>query len=219
MSLLKKDNIDVNEVCDYKLYPIADNNTPQLSADRLEYTFSSGMSFTKEWEVSDVKEIYSNLTVLSNENNIIELGFKDKKVAEKFVEGASKMWMAFQGNKDKLAMQFLADSMKIAIDNKIFEEDDLYKYSEIEIINKILNSKQEKLKNNFKKFMESTDICEGVKPPKDNYYIGFDVKKRYINPLVKNDRLTEISTKSKIFVEQVKNYKFENYAWFQFNVL
>ena len=41
MSLLKKDNIDVNEVCDYKLYPIADNNTPQLSADRLEYTFSS----------------------------------------------------------------------------------------------------------------------------------------------------------------------------------
>ena len=46
-----------------------------------------------------------------------------------------------------------------------------------------------------------------------------DVKKRYINPLVKNDRLTEISTKSKIFVEQVKNYKFENYVWFQFNVL
>ena len=72
------DNILIDEVCDYKIYPIADNNTPQLSADRLEYTFSSGMSFTKEWEVSDVKEMYSNLTVLSNENNIIELGFKNK---------------------------------------------------------------------------------------------------------------------------------------------
>ena len=78
--------------------------------------------------------MYSNLTILSNEDNIVELGFKDKEIAEKFVNGASKMWMAFQGNKDKLVMQFIADSMKIAIETHIFEEVDLYKYSEMEII-------------------------------------------------------------------------------------
>ena len=219
MKLLKKDNILIDEVCDYKIYPIADNNTPQLSADRLEYTFSSGMSFTKEWEVSDVKEMYSNLTVLSNENNIIELGFKDKEIAEKFVNGASKMWMEFQGNKDKLVMQFIADSMKNAINKKVFDEIDLYKYSEIEIINKIINCNEKNLSNNFKNFMESTDINEGGTPPKDDYYIGFDVKKRYINPLVKDVRLTDISAKSKELIDQVRNYKFENYAWFQFRVL
>lgn len=219
MKLLKKDNILIDEVCDYKIYQIADNSTPQLSADRLEYTFSSGMSFTKEWKVSDVKEMYSNLTILSNENNIIELGFKDKEVAEKFVTGASKMWMDFQGNKDKLVMQFIADSMKTAINKKVFEETDLYKYSEMEIIDRIINCNEKNLSNNFKSFMESTDIDEGPIPPKDNYYIGFDVKKRYINPLVKDVRLTDISTKSKELVDQVKNYKFENYAWFQFRVL
>ena len=36
------------------------------------------MSFTKEWNVYDIKEMYSNLTILSNEDNIVELGFKDK---------------------------------------------------------------------------------------------------------------------------------------------
>lgn len=38
MGLLKRDNISIDEVCNYHIYPIADNDTPQLSADRLEYT-------------------------------------------------------------------------------------------------------------------------------------------------------------------------------------
>ena len=217
-SLLKKDNILIDEVCDYKIYPIADNDTPRLSADRLEYTLSSGLSFTKEWNVSDIKEMYSNLTILSNEDNITELGFNDKEIAEKFVNGASKMWMVFQGNKDKLVMQFIADSIKIAIDKNVIKEVDLYKYSEAEIIDKVLNCKEDKLSTNFRNFMESTDICEGLNPPKDDYYIGFDVKKRYINPLVKDVRLTDISLVSKELIEQVENYKFKNYAWFQFEV-
>ena len=37
MQLLSRDNIKVEEVCDYHKYPIADNDTPMLSSDRLEY--------------------------------------------------------------------------------------------------------------------------------------------------------------------------------------
>ena len=43
MKLLDRDGIKVEEVCDYHIYPIADNDTPMLSADRLEYTFSDGL--------------------------------------------------------------------------------------------------------------------------------------------------------------------------------
>ena len=43
MSLLKRDKIDIDEVCDYHIYPIADNDTPMLSADRLEYSLSNGL--------------------------------------------------------------------------------------------------------------------------------------------------------------------------------
>ena len=36
MSLLNRDGITLEEVVNYKIYPIADNETPKLSADRLE---------------------------------------------------------------------------------------------------------------------------------------------------------------------------------------
>ena len=42
--LLARDNIKIEEVSDYHIYPIADNDTPKLSADRLEYTLSGGLS-------------------------------------------------------------------------------------------------------------------------------------------------------------------------------
>lgn len=43
MALLKIDNIKLEEVNDYHIYPIADNDSPKLSSDRLEYTFQNGM--------------------------------------------------------------------------------------------------------------------------------------------------------------------------------
>ena len=35
MKLLKRDNISITEIEDYHIYPIADNDSPKLSADRL----------------------------------------------------------------------------------------------------------------------------------------------------------------------------------------
>ena len=43
MSLLKRDNIKLDSVNDYHIYPIADNDTPKLSADRLEYSMSNAL--------------------------------------------------------------------------------------------------------------------------------------------------------------------------------
>ena len=77
MALLNRDGIKIEEVSDYHIYPIADNDTPQLSADRFEYTFSSGLVFYRVWEIDIIKEIYNNVTVLQNEEGIQELGFKD----------------------------------------------------------------------------------------------------------------------------------------------
>ena len=37
MKLLKRDNIKIEEVCDYHIYPVADNDTPMLSADSTHY--------------------------------------------------------------------------------------------------------------------------------------------------------------------------------------
>ncbi len=62
MSLLERDGIKLEEVCDYKIYPIADNDTPKLSADRFEYNFSSGLTFFRVWELDKIKKICCSIS-------------------------------------------------------------------------------------------------------------------------------------------------------------
>ena len=58
MELLKRDNIDLSEVDNYHLYPIADNDTPKLSSDRLEYSLSNAL-FT--YKLLDAEKNQRNL--------------------------------------------------------------------------------------------------------------------------------------------------------------
>ncbi|MEG1186552.1 MAG: HD domain-containing protein, partial [Bacteroidales bacterium] len=41
--LLRKEGISVADVVDYHVYPVADNDLPALSADRLEYMYMTGL--------------------------------------------------------------------------------------------------------------------------------------------------------------------------------
>src|SRR5574344_2488412 len=63
---LREDGIDVQLVSDYHRYPIADNEIPQLSADRLEYMFPSGMALDGSWAMEEIRRCYNDLTILKN---------------------------------------------------------------------------------------------------------------------------------------------------------
>ena len=130
MYLLKRYGIELKEVNEYKIYPIADNDTPNLSADRLEYTFSDNLTLTGVWNLNDVKKLYNNITILKNEKNIDELGFSDIEIAEEFVKGASSLWYFLQSNKDKLKCQFIADTIKSMNKLLLIYKDDLYIFTE-----------------------------------------------------------------------------------------
>ena len=197
MELLERDNIKINEVDNYHIYPIADNNTPKLSADRLEYTFSNGLYFKEVWDIKRIKEIYSNIEIQINEEGIQELGFKDKNIAEKFIDGASKLWPLWVSNEDKLVMQFLADIVKKMFEENLLTKKDLYTLSEKEVIDKIENCTNERISKCFKLFRNSTKILESDSPIFDKYCVSITAKRRYIVPLVKYanyyKRVNEIS--------------------------
>ena len=82
MKLLKRDNIELSEIDNYHLYPIADNDTPKLSADRLEYSLSNALFTYRLLDVASIKEIYDDIEIQTNEEKEIELGFKTKKMLE-----------------------------------------------------------------------------------------------------------------------------------------
>lgn len=161
MSLLEKDGIKLEEVDDYHIYPIADNDTPMLSSDRLEYTLSNGLGATaKLWNLKEVKEIYEDIEVQKNEDGIEELGFKTKKLAEKFVNTMSKLSCMYRMNKVKFSMQFLADVMKKMSNRKLITKEDLYTLTEKEMIEKIEKCEYDNISKCFGLWKNATIIKE-----------------------------------------------------------
>ncbi len=217
MELLKRDNIKLEEIDKYGIYPIADNSTPKLAADRLEYTFSDILTFIDGWNLDEIKEIYNDICIMKNEDNIDELGFKSLEIGEKFVEGASLLWYSFQSNKDKLKSQFIADIIKKMNTYGLIEKKDLYLLSEEEIVKKIENCEYKEISDAFKKFRNADKIGEGETKPENKYCVSLNIKRRYIVPLVCGKRINEISVKAKEIIEKVSNYNSPKYGWLDFD--
>ena len=223
MALLKRDGISLDEVSDYKIYPIADNDTPKLSADRFEYTFSSGLTFFRVWELDKIKKVYDNIVVLKNEDGIDELGFKDTQVCEEYIDIISHLWPEWISDKDRTVMQFLAD-MCMSMNNKGYLTiDDLYSLSEAEVIEKILNCEDEYLSESFKKFQNSTEVFKSMDPISSKYSVNIKAKTRYVNPLVLVDgvptRIYGVSLKAKELIDAylaVPNGGYYTYFDFEF---
>jgi len=222
MSLLKRDRISLEEVADYHIYPIADNDTPRLAADRLEYTFSNGMGVrTQLWDLAQIEEIYKNIEVQVNEDGIEELGFKDTQVAEKFVNIMSKLSAFYISNQTTFSMQFIADIMKKMSENKLISIEDLYNLSEKEIIEKIENCKLGDIAKCFKTWREATTLKESDEYVDGVYCINGKNKRRYIVPLVRTEngyeRINNISDKAKEDIDVFLNYKPKQYCYMEFD--
>ncbi len=221
MTLLKSDNINVEDVIDYKLYPIADNKRPKLSADRLEGLFSSKLVWFKNWELQDIKNLYEDIQIFKNEENIEELGFKNINSAQEFTKGAIELGYILQKNEDKLTLNFLGDILKTGIQNNIFSEEDLFNSTENEIILKIKTSQNDSIKKAWDYFENMSEIKRSNDLIEDTYCISLDSKKRYIDPLIYTEnnlaRVTEISTEFKKNLDDLKSYEDSKYAYIDFN--
>ncbi len=222
MDLLERDSIKLEEVNDYKLYPIADNDTPRLSADRFEYTFSSGLTFFRVWELDKIKEIYNNVIVTKNEDGTDELTFKNINICEKYIDIISKLWPEWVSDKDRTVMQFLADMCKSMSNAGYLTINDLYTLSEKEIINKFLNCDDTYLSESFKKFQSASKVYKSDKPVEDKYCINVKSKTRYVNPLVLTEngisRINKVSQESNNAITKYLNMpKGGNYTYFDFD--
>ena len=216
--LLQKNDINIEEVDDYKLYPIADNPSPQLSSDRLEYTFSSGLTMgDNRWNLNQIRKVYSDIRILTNESHLPELGFNNLVSAEIFVNSSARLGTLFLSNENKLTLQLLADIIKIMISNKVLTESDLYTFSEREIIQKIEGCGDSSLQAIFEYFKSMTSVKRSDREIKDAYCISVDVKRRFINPLVcingSINRVNRVSSIANSLIEEVIHFEDSKYAY------
>ena len=222
MELLNRDNIKIDEVADYHIYPIADNDTPMLSADRLEYTLSNGLGQTKKiWDLNEIKDIYNDITVITKENNEPEMCFNTIEKAERFVEVMSELSILYMNDKRRFSMQFLADIMKRMSNAGIITINDLYELSEKEIIDMIKECKDFNISECFNIWQNGLDVKTNNEKVLNKYSINVKAKKRYINPLVKTkngvERIMDISDKAKECINSCLEYTFDRYIYMDFN--
>ena len=223
MSLLERDNIKISEVSDYHIYPIADNDTPRLSADRFEYTLSGGLYQVKIFELKDIEKYYNNIVVSKNEDGLDELSFKDIKICENFIHDISKLWPRWIEDEDRLCMQFIADIIKSMNIKNYITVDDLYKLSEPEVIQLIQNCEDNYIKNAFKKFQFATrdPVYKSDTPNENIYYTSVKGKNRYVNPLVSSNdkiyRIKDISMQANNDIDNFLNTKYHKFIGFDFD--
>ena len=135
--LLAEDGLSAEEVEDYHIYPIADNEIPQLSADRLEYMFPSGMALDGSWTMEEIRRCYNDLTILKNEEGRDELGFRSLEVAELYCEHFCMIGHILQLNENKLTLQLLGQIMNMAEKEGLLSESDFMTLSEREVMERL----------------------------------------------------------------------------------
>ena len=210
MNLLKKDNIDIDSVCDYHIYTIADNDTPQLSADRLEYSLSNALFVYKTANETIISQLYNNIYVATNEFNEDELVFHDKTTAIRFVEMTSKLSIFYRDNETRYSMQFLADIVKKLYEDGDIKIIDLYNLKELEIIEKIKKSKYGKI---YSIWENSTELATSSIKPNSSYFVNIKAKVRYINPMVKNIRAYDFSSRARELINNNLKYDMNQYLY------
>lgn len=213
MALLKRDNIQISEVDNYHLYPIADNDTPKLSSDRLEYSLSNALFTYRLRTLDEIKEIYNDIEIELNEENEIELGFKTKKIARVFVKLTSQLSIIYRETRTRFSMQFLADILKKLNEEKVISIEDLYHLKETEVIKIIENSKY---KDVFKTWKNAKKIFISKTEPKDVYFVHHGAKVRYIDPLFKGTRMSECCKIAKKIIEKNLSYNMDGYIHLNF---
>ncbi len=244
--LLRRDHISIKEISDYHQYPIADNDSPHLSADRLEYTFMNAYlvrDYGVKMPLSKIKRYYDNLIIGQNESGKEELAFLDYKIAEEFLGLARKLWHNWCDNRFMLTGQAYADIVQKSIKVGDLTQEELYRLTDQETIAKILHSHDSSLATTMRKFLRVKRYYIGDKKPQQKGYFitpSYPVKIRYLDPLVCDDlrislhadnsspytvnfqtRYTRLSTHSeqvKSYIAEIQHYSVKKYTWLKIKI-
>ena len=176
---LRKYGLKPEHVSDYHRFPIADNDAPALSADRLEYTLGNLLNYGLA-DLSQIRRFYHDLTVSADENGQPELAFKTAEIAAEFAEASLKTSAVYVADEDRFSMEALAYLLRDAIERGVLTREDLAS-TEPEVIEKLCSD--EKCCADWERFCGYSVILRSAEKREDGFWVQVDAKKRWIDPL------------------------------------
>ena len=180
LAVLEKYGLSVDEVKDYHIYPIADNDSPELSADRLEYSLGNMRNYGFA-DYRTVEALYRDITVGTNEFSETELVFTHSEQASAFAALALRCGKVYVCDEDRYAMQCLAEVLADALRAGVIAADDLGT-TEARVIEKLTaNENAAKAWHAFRA-LRTTETADDAQ--RGGAWRKIYAKKRYIDPYV-----------------------------------
>lgn len=179
---LKKDDISLQDIANFKRYSIVDSDRPKLCTDRLDGLILTALFWTKTITIPEVKEIINHTDLFFNEEGNKEIGFTTKESAELALKTSETIDVFCHSNEDNYMMELLASLTKDAIEKEYITYNDLYILDEKQLMN-ILEQCEDKLLN------EKLTLFKEIKKEDIPEINLSNVKMRELNPLVNGKRL------------------------------
>ena len=179
---LKEDDIDIDDIIDFKKYTIVDNDRPKVCADRIDGVILTGFGWVKNVSKEDIKRIIQDICIFKNEFDEDEIGFKSYDIARKVLEVSESIDVYCHSKEDNYMMQLLAKLTKLAIIKGLITYEELYFYDEKKLFELFKDTEDKELMVLLNEFENKKKIdIHDVDLP--------NVKVRSLNPLVNGKRL------------------------------
>jgi hypothetical protein len=196
--LLKMDHLDLCQVSDYHRYPIADNDSPKLSSDRLEYTIGAAIDYGFA-TAEQLQPLYDDIVVGTNEHHETELVFQHEEKALQFGLYALRNGDVFTSKEDRYCMERLAMLVRKAMQAEILNEKDIYTDEE-HVVGILLNSE---LSQQWQEYRQIAKVITSSEPKEG--WIQIAAKKRYIDPYCLETR-SRLSQSSAVFKQKTEAF-------------
>lgn len=185
LECLKQDNIDIDDIINFKKYTIVDNDRPKVCADRIDGVILTGIGWTKNIDKDDIKNIIGDMYINLNENNEKEIGFKTLEIAKKVLEVSESIDIYCHSKEDNYMMELLSKITAFALHKKYITYKELYCYNERDLFSLFKKQNSSELQNLIYEFENKKieDIPEFEMPK---------VKIRDLNPLVNGKRIKQL---------------------------
>lgn len=216
---LLKNDIQIKDVCDYSLYPLAKTEGNKLDANSIENVLHTSYimgNITKK----EFKKIYDDITVTKNEEGISEFAFTTHSIGEKFCKLSLEVARKYRSYEAKIALKVIATLIELMIKRGEINREDVFKYGDKAIYEIGINSSDRRISNGWKELKNLDKVYTKFNPVEDKFCVKVDVNVKFVDPLVKLKggfiRVSKVSLNVKEEITQFLNSDTDLYMYGDF---
>lgn len=216
---LLKHNIELKDVCDYSIYPLVKAKGNRLDANSIENILHTSYVLNNI-NKRQLKEIYEDITVTKNEDDLPEFAFNTYAIGEKFCEMSLEVAKKYRSYEAKIAIKAVATLLELMLKRGEINREDLYKYGDKAIYEIGVNSSDKRISNGWKELKKLDKVYTKFNPVENKFCVKADLKVRYVDPLVRLKggfiRASKVSLNLKENIAQFENTDTDLYMYGDF---